>query len=50
MTKERIEANFDLDGWWLTDEEVEQLDNLKDRFKVCGDDWLPITIFHGDHE
>ncbi|KAK7959652.1 uncharacterized protein PG986_004506 [Apiospora aurea] len=50
VTKERIEANFDLDGWWLTDEEVDQLDNLKDRFKVCGDDWLPIKIFHGDHE
>ncbi|KAK8096763.1 uncharacterized protein PG998_004984 [Apiospora kogelbergensis] len=46
VTASRIEANFDLDGWWLTDEEVDQLDNLKDRFKVCGDDWLPIKVFH----
>jgi diketogulonate reductase-like aldo/keto reductase len=36
----RIEGNFDINGWELTDDEVNQLDNLKDRFKVCGDAWL----------
>ncbi|ESZ97014.1 glycerol dehydrogenase Gcy1 [Sclerotinia borealis F-4128] len=33
VNKERIEKNFELDGWELTSEEVEKLDNLKDRFK-----------------
>ncbi|GMF74071.1 unnamed protein product [Aspergillus oryzae] len=42
VSKERIDTNFELDGWNLTDEEVNQLDNLKDRRKVCGDSWLPI--------
>ncbi|RAL11543.1 putative glycerol dehydrogenase Gcy1 [Aspergillus homomorphus CBS 101889] len=35
VSKERIDANFELDGWDLTEEEVNQLDNLKDRFKAC---------------
>ena len=47
VTKSRIEQNFQLDGWSLTDEEMESLDNLKDRFKVCGDGWLPIRVFDG---
>ncbi|KAF2197091.1 aldo-keto oxidoreductase, NADPH-dependent, partial [Delitschia confertaspora ATCC 74209] len=48
VTASRIEANFELDGWELSDEEVKQLSSLKDRFKVCGDDWLPIKVFFGD--
>lgn len=50
VNKARIEGNFQLDGWDLTAEEINQLDNLKDRFKVCGDDWLPIKVFFGDDE
>lgn len=50
MNKARIDGNFDLDGWDLSDEEVSQLDGLKDRFKVCGDSWLPIQVFFGDDE
>lgn len=50
VTKERIEANFALDGWALTDEELTKLSNLKDRFKVCGDSWLPVKAFFGDDE
>jgi hypothetical protein len=50
VTKERIEANYELDGWDLTPEEVTQLDNLPERFKVCGDAWLPIKVFFGDDE
>ncbi|KXJ91686.1 NADP-dependent oxidoreductase domain-containing protein [Microdochium bolleyi] len=50
VTKERIEANFALDGWSLTDEEVHKLSNLKDRRKVCGDAWLPVKVFFGDDE
>jgi len=50
VNAERIEKNFELDGWNLTDEEVKKLDGLKDRFKVCGDDWLPVKVFFGDDE
>lgn len=50
VNKERIEKNFELDGWELTDEEVKKLDGLKDRFKVCGDAWLPVKVFFGDDE
>jgi len=50
VTKSRIEKNYELDGWNLTDGEVKQLDNLKDRFKVCGDAWLPVRVFFGDDE
>ncbi|KAL4879502.1 NADP-dependent oxidoreductase domain-containing protein [Aspergillus karnatakaensis] len=34
VSKSRIDANFEVDGWELTDEEINQLDNLKDRFKL----------------
>lgn len=50
VTESRIQANFDLDGWSLTDDEVKALDGIKERFKVCGDGWLPIKVFFGDDE
>jgi len=50
VTKERIEANWELDGWELTSEEMEKLSSLPDRFKVCTDDWLPVKVFFGDDE
>ncbi|PQE06430.1 aldo keto reductase protein [Rutstroemia sp. NJR-2017a WRK4] len=50
VNKERIEKNYELDGWQLSSEEIEKLDNLKDRFKVCGDDWLPVKVFFGDDD
>lgn len=50
VSKNRIEANFQLDGWELTDEEVKTVSNLKDRFKVCGDGWLPVKVFFGNDE
>ena len=50
VTKSRIEKNFDLDDCSLTNEEMEKLSNLKDRFKVCGDGWLPVKVFFGDDE
>jgi glycerol 2-dehydrogenase (NADP+) len=50
VSKERIEKNFQLDGWDLTPEELDQISNLKDRFKVCSDDWLPVQVFFGDDE
>jgi glycerol 2-dehydrogenase (NADP+) len=52
VTASRIEANWQLDGWELSQEEFEQLSALKGRFKVCTDDWLPdsVTVFFGDDE
>ncbi|KAJ5158932.1 uncharacterized protein N7500_008583 [Penicillium coprophilum] len=50
VNKARIEGNFDINGWDLTADEINELDNLKDRFKVCGDAWLPIKVFFGDDE
>lgn len=50
VTPSRVEANFDLDGWSLTDEEVAKIDAIPDRFKVCGDSWLPVKVFFGDDE
>ena len=49
VTASRIEDNFKLD-FTLTDDEVKQLDSLPDRFKVCGDAWLPVKVFFGDDE
>jgi len=50
VTEARIIANFDLDGWDLDEESMTKLSSLKDRFKVCGDAWLPVRVFHGDDE
>lgn len=50
VNKERIEKNWELDGWELTPEEIKKLDGLPDRFKVCGDAWLPVKVFFGDDE
>ncbi|EPE03813.1 glycerol dehydrogenase [Ophiostoma piceae UAMH 11346] len=50
VTKERIEANFALDGPGLTDEEFAKISAIQSRFKVCGDSWLPQKMFFGDDE
>lgn len=50
VTASRIEANYQLDGWSLTDDEMKKLSGLPDRFKVCGDGWLPVKVFFGDDE
>ena len=50
VTPSRVKSNFEVDGWTLTSEEMKQLDSLPDRFKVCGDGWLPIKVFFGDDE
>ncbi|KAH6675221.1 GCY protein [Verticillium dahliae] len=33
VSKERIAANYELDGWELTDDEIKQLSSIPDRFK-----------------
>ncbi|KEY67124.1 hypothetical protein S7711_09540 [Stachybotrys chartarum IBT 7711] len=50
VTPERIEGNFQLDGWELTEEEIKEIDSISERFKVCGDSWLPVKVFFGDDE
>ncbi|KAM0286414.1 hypothetical protein ACHAQH_000840 [Verticillium albo-atrum] len=50
VSKERIAANYELDGWELSEDEIKQLSSIPDRFKVCGDAWLPIKVFFGDDE
>jgi len=52
VTAKRIEANFDINGWELTPEEIKTIDSLPGRFKVCGDAWLPegVKVFFGDDE
>ena len=50
VSAQRIQANFELDHWELTDDEVKVIDSLPERFKVCGDSWLPVKVFFGDDE
>lgn len=54
VTPKRIEANFALDGWDLTEDEIKAIDGLPDRFKVCDGkflpDDLPFEIFSGSDE
>lgn len=50
VTPERIQANFDLDGWRLTDDEMARIGRITNRSKVAGDDWLPTRVFFGDDE
>lgn len=50
VSQARIEKNFELDGWDLSDSEMKQVDSLTDRFKVCKDGWLPVKVFFGDDE
>ena len=50
VNKSRIEANFDLDGWELSEEEVARISAIDWRIKVCEDDWLLAKVFFGDDE
>jgi glycerol 2-dehydrogenase (NADP+) len=49
VTESRIKGNFDLDGLDLTEEEMEKLNNIPERFKVCNE-WLPEKIFSSEKE
>lgn len=52
VTPKRIEDNFQLDGWELTEQEMQKLSSLPDRFKVCDGAFLPkgVKVFFGDDE
>ncbi|KAI0894315.1 Aldo/keto reductase [Annulohypoxylon nitens] len=51
---ERIKANFHVDGWQLSPEEVATIDAMPERFKVCDGSFLPPAmhgkVFLGDEE
>jgi len=50
VNKERVEANYQIDGLTLSPEEMKIIDSLPERFKVCDDEWLPVKVFFGDDE
>lgn len=50
VTKARIEKNYDLGSQKLTDDEMRIMSSMTERFKVCGDAWLPVKVFFGDDE
>ena len=50
VTQSRIEGNFDLDNWELSAAEMKEIDSMPERFKVCGDSWLPVKVFFGEDE
>jgi glycerol 2-dehydrogenase (NADP+) len=50
VTESRIRSNLDLEECALSSEEVEKIDGIQKRFKVCGDAWLPVKVFFGDDE
>ncbi|KAL4886043.1 NADP-dependent oxidoreductase domain-containing protein [Aspergillus karnatakaensis] len=50
VTPSRIENNFDLGGWELTEEEFAEISGIPTRSKVVGDGWMPIRVFLGDDE
>jgi glycerol 2-dehydrogenase (NADP+) len=35
VNKERIEENFELNGWELSPKEMKTIDSMTNRFKVC---------------
>ncbi|KAI8294521.1 Glycerol 2-dehydrogenase [Colletotrichum sp. SAR11_240] len=52
VSEGRIKANFDLDDWSLTEEEIKKISAIPDRFKVCDGTFLPdaVKVFFGDDE
>ncbi|KAJ6127031.1 hypothetical protein N7523_002643 [Penicillium sp. IBT 18751x] len=50
VTPTRIDSNFQMDDWSLSDDEVASIDGIQTRAKVVGDAWMPIRVFLGDDE
>lgn len=48
VTPSRIDSNFELDGWALSESQMGALSGMKTRFKVVNDSWMPIKVFFGD--
>lgn len=50
VKQERVDANFDLDGWELSSQEMDEISSISDRFKVCDDSWMPVKIYFPEDE
>ena len=50
VTPSRIDSNFELNGWRLSEHEFQSLSDITTRAKVVGDGWMPIRVFLGDDE
>lgn len=48
VTPDRINSNFQMDGWGLAEEDISVLNGIKTRAKAVGDAWMPIRVFLGD--
>ncbi|KAH7323574.1 putative glycerol dehydrogenase Gcy1 [Rhexocercosporidium sp. MPI-PUGE-AT-0058] len=47
---DRIRDNFDINGWELSSEQMEELNAVKERYKACGDGFLPMRVFFDDDD
>jgi glycerol 2-dehydrogenase (NADP+) len=50
VTPSRIDSNFQIDDWHLSEAEINALSGIQTRAKVVGDGWMPIRVFLGDDE
>lgn len=54
VSASRIQANFEIDGLELTEDDIKVIDSMKGRFKVCDGDFLPQNykekVFYHDDE
>jgi len=50
VTPSRIDYNFQMDDWSLSEDEIAALSGIQTRAKVVGDAWMPIRVFLGDDE
>lgn len=50
INESRIKSNFNLEGFDLTEEEMDKLNSLPDRFKVCRDKWWNGVVFSSKEE
>ncbi|KAH8688658.1 glycerol dehydrogenase Gcy1 [Talaromyces proteolyticus] len=48
VTSSRIKANFELDNWSLTTKQIKALSSIPNRYKVCGQSWLPVKVFFNE--
>lgn len=48
VTPERIDSNFEMGNWGLSEADITSLDGIQTRAKVVGDAWMPIRVFFED--
>jgi glycerol 2-dehydrogenase (NADP+) len=54
VSADRIQANYEIDGLELTEEDIKVIDSMQGRFKVCDASFLPQNykekVFYHDDE